>query len=183
MFDAGPGFAFSFGGGPGMRVHQFGGGRPRRRPPGGNEPAQPPPSLMTTIQSLLPLILLFILPIISSLFGGSSSGSYGPQVRFENIKPYTYARTSTRIHIDYWVNPNDVAEYTTKKWKDLDISAEKQYLYKLDVECEREQLERRDMIQQAQGFFWSDEEKLREAATMDLPNCKKKQSLTRQMYV
>ena len=32
MFDGGPQFVFNMGGGPGFRVHQFGGDRPRRRP-------------------------------------------------------------------------------------------------------------------------------------------------------
>ncbi|KAG9555894.1 DUF1977-domain-containing protein, partial [Aureobasidium melanogenum] len=44
LFD-GPGFVFNLGGGPGVRVHQFGGGAPRRRPQAARDPNQPPPSL------------------------------------------------------------------------------------------------------------------------------------------
>ncbi|KAI4844179.1 DUF1977-domain-containing protein, partial [Aureobasidium sp. EXF-8845] len=52
LFD-GPGFVFNMGGGPGVRVHQFGGGAPRRRPQQApRDPNAPPPTLMQSLQSL-----------------------------------------------------------------------------------------------------------------------------------
>ncbi|KAH0122713.1 hypothetical protein KCU67_g17936, partial [Aureobasidium melanogenum] len=87
LFD-GPGFVFNLGGGPGVRVHQFGGGAPRRRPQAARDPNQPPPSLLQSLQSLLPLLLLFIFPLLSGLFSGNGTSS-GPSVRLEPSPPYT----------------------------------------------------------------------------------------------
>lgn len=61
----GPQFVFNMGGGPGFRVHQFGGPRPRRRPREASAQAEAAPSGWATFQSLLPLILLFVLPLLS----------------------------------------------------------------------------------------------------------------------
>lgn len=173
MFDTGPGFVFNLGGGPGIRVHQFGGGRPRRRPPGGNQQEQAAPSLGSTLQSLLPLLLLFILPILSSLFGGSS-GSSGPTMRFDEARsPYTQHRVSRDLKIPYWVNPRDVSEYSRRQWTQLDRTAEVRYMGRLSSECENEQIMQQRMMQDAQGFFWTDEDKMREARNMPLKSCKK----------
>merc|ERR1712093_613788 len=60
-FDNGPGFVFNMGGGPGIRVHQFGGARPRRRPRDPNAPEPPPASLQQTLMGLLPLLFILIL--------------------------------------------------------------------------------------------------------------------------
>lgn len=173
MFDTGPGFVFNLGGGPGVRVHQFGGGRPRRRPPGGNQPAQEPPSLTSTLQSLLPLLLLFILPILSSFFGGSSTPS-GPSMRFDGpAKPHTLAHVSRDLKVNYWVDPNAVRDFGKGQWRSLDRSAEVRYMGRLSQECENEQMIQSRMMQDAQGFFWTDEEKMREAREMDLRSCRR----------
>lgn len=180
LFDTGPGFVFNLGGGPGVRVHQFGGARPRRRPPGANaqQPEQPP-SVSSTLQSLLPLLILFLLPILSSLFSGSSSSS-GPSMRFDAARPpYTQARTSRDLNIPYWVNPRDVSDYSPRKWKELDRVAEVRYMNQLSVQCESEQMTQSRMMQEAQGFFWTDEDQMARARNMELKNCKKLGQLQR----
>src|ERR1700709_2288324 len=83
MFDAGPQFVFNLGGGPGVRVHQFGGARPRRRPRDPHAPQEPPATLRSTIMGLLPLLILFVLPLISSFFSGGSTAA-GPSMRFDH---------------------------------------------------------------------------------------------------
>ena len=132
IFDTGPGFVFNVGGGPGVRVHQFGGGRPRRRP----ATAQPPgseqtPNLASTFTSLLPLLLLFILPLLSSLFSGSSTPS-GPSIVFDGPKPpYTQTRISNQLKVPYFVKPTDVEDYSAKLWRKLDTVAETRYLHQI----------------------------------------------------
>ena len=58
----GPQFVFNMGGGPGFTVHRMGGGVPRRRPRTGDEPEQ---GGLGGLAQLLPLLLLFVLPLLS----------------------------------------------------------------------------------------------------------------------
>ncbi|KAK4989680.1 Chaperone protein dnaJ [Elasticomyces elasticus] len=173
MFDTGPNFIFNLnGGGPGIRVHQFGGNRPRRRPHNHENANAPAPSLSSTLSSLLPLLIFFILPLLSSLFSGSTPAS--PGMRFDAaIPPHTLQHTSNRLHVPYWVNPQEVADFTSKKWRELDKEAESKYVQKLSIECENQQDLRRRMFQQAQGIFWNDEEKLEEARRMEMASCRR----------
>lgn len=170
----GPGFAFNMngGGGPGIRIHQFGGDRPRRRPHN-HENAQPQ-SLGSALQSLLPLLILFILPLLSTLF--SSTTPSGPSLRFDApTPPHTQSHTSNRLNIPYWVNPNEVADYTPRKWKDLDKTAESKYIGQISAECEWEQSQRQRLAQEAQGFFFTDQAMLERARRMEMPSCRRLQ--------
>lgn len=174
IFDTGPGFVFNLGGGPGLRVHQFGGGRPRRRP----GTAQPPgseaqPGLSSALSSLLPLLLLFVLPLLSSIFSGGS-GPTGPSVIFDGPKsPYTQPRVSTRLKVPYYVNPADVEDYGKSKWKNLDGIAEERYIHQVNVRCEYEHQQQQRLMQDAQGWFFIDEDKMNQARKMDKPSCKR----------
>ena len=111
MFDTGPGFVFNLGGGPmgmggpGVRVHQFGGNRPRRRPrdANGNETQ---PTAADMLRNFLPLILLFLVPILSSLFSGGGSSTKMPGYRMDAPQsPYTHAHMTTKLRQEYYVNP------------------------------------------------------------------------------
>lgn len=170
MFD-GPQFVFNMGGGPGVRIHQFGGNGPRRRPREANRPDdRTPQSGMTALTQLLPLLLLFILPLLSSLF--SSSTPSGPNMRFDNPSPpYTLHRTTPRLKVNYFVNPREVEEYSTRKFHQLDQKAEADFLSGLQYECHNEIDLRDHMIQDAQGWFFPDEEKLRAAHNLELKSC------------
>lgn len=175
----GPGFVFNVGGGPGIRVHQFGGDRPRRRPH--NHENQQPASLFQALQGLLPLLLLFVLPLLSSLFGGSTPS--GPSIRFNGAAaPQTQMHTSGRLHVPYWVNPTEVHDYTSKQWKRLDEVAEGKYVNILRGECEWEQGQRQRLAQEAQGFFFTDQSKLDKARRMDMPSCKKLEGFGYRLY-
>ncbi|KAK4549876.1 hypothetical protein LTR36_005177 [Oleoguttula mirabilis] len=167
----GPGFAFNMGGGgPGIRVHQFGGDRPRRRPHN-HENVRQPQSLGSALQSLLPLLLLFLLPLLSSLFSGSGAPS-GPAMRFDAATPpHTHQHTSSRLSVPYWVNPAETADYTAKQWKALDKVAEGKYIGQLSAECEWEQSTRQRLAQEAQGFFFTDQTKMDRARRMEMPSC------------
>ncbi|KXL48913.1 hypothetical protein M433DRAFT_139247 [Acidomyces richmondensis BFW] len=171
---AGPGFTFNtFGGGPGIRIHQFGGDRPRRRPhnhaDGG---AGRNTSFFSALQSLLPLLLLFVLPLLSSLFSGSTPS--GPSMRFDAaVPPHTLRHTTTRLSVPYWVDPREVQDYNAHKWKALDKVAETKYVNQLSAECEWEQAQRQRLANEAQGFFFTDQEKLKQAREMEMPSCQR----------
>ncbi|KAI4714578.1 hypothetical protein J4E89_000259 [Alternaria sp. Ai002NY15] len=182
--DTGPGFVFNLGGGPGVRVHQFGGGRPRRRPgtavPPGSEGQQ---NLSSAFANLLPLLFLFVLPLLSSLFSGSTSTSASPNLVFETPRsPNTLKRVSTRIKIDYYVDPKEVHEYTPKKWRKLDDIAENQYVHITNTRCQNERVRQRRAMEEAQGWFSVDQEAMNKARNMELKNCNKLRKLGVDVY-
>jgi len=181
LFD-GPQFVFNLGGGPGIRVHQFGGNGPRRRPREANRSDdRSPPSGMSALTQLLPLLLLFILPLLSSLF--SSSTPAGPGMRFDSpIPPYTLHRTTPKLKVNYFVNPREVEDYSSRKFTQLDSRAEVDYVSKLRFECQNEVNVQERMLQDAQGWFFPDEEKIKAARSMELRSCRKLNDLHSRGY-
>ncbi|MCJ1303749.1 hypothetical protein MMC08_006559 [Hypocenomyce scalaris] len=175
MFDTGPQFVFNLGGGPGFRVHQFGGGRPRRRPRDANGTAEESQgSGFSALSSLLPLLILFILPLLSSLFSSSSSTPAGPSFRFDSpVPPHTMHRTTSRLKVDYFYNPDEVVDYTARKMNQLDQRAEIDYVAQLRYGCELETQGRDRMMQEAQGWFFQDVDRMREARSLDLRSCRR----------
>lgn len=178
MFDTGPQFVFNLGGGPGIRVHQFGGARPRRRPREANAAEERPQNFTSTIAGLLPLLILFILPLLSSLFSGSDSTPSGPQIRLTGPKaPFTLHRQTPKLKVDYYVNPAEVAEYTAYNFKKLDEIAEVTRVNQLRVECNDEQQTRQRIIDAAQGWFFQDEAMMQQARNMEMRSCRKLQDM------
>lgn len=156
-------------------MHQFGGARPRRRPHNHANAEQQSP--VDAFRALLPLLLLFLLPLLSSLFS-SATNSSGPSVRFDAPQPpHTMSHTSSRLKVPYWVNPTEVEDYSPKNWRELDKVAESRYIGQLNSECEWEEAQRRRLAQDAQGFFFTDMEMLNRARNMELKNCKKLREL------
>lgn len=173
----GPQFVFNMGGGPGFRVHQFGGPRPRRRPRETTAQSEAEPSAWELLQRLLPLILLFVVPLLSSLFSGSPTPS-GPSYRFDApVSPHTLHRTTPKLNINYFVNPLDVEDYSTRKLRQLDQRVEVDYVTTLRYECELEVQARERMIQDAQGWFFPDVEKMKQARAMEMKSCRRLDSL------
>lgn len=175
IFDTGPGFVFNVGGGPGIRVHQFGGGRPRRRPGTAQPPGtEPQPSITSALTSLLPILLLFVLPFISSFFNGST-GSQGPSIIFDGPRsPYTQPRVSKQLKVPYFVKPVDVEDFGTsdRKWKDLDKTAEQRYTQMVFKNCQIEKNQQQQMLDDAQGWgIFPDKAMEERARKMELPNC------------
>lgn len=161
------------GGGPGIRIHQFGGNQPRRRPANPNEPQQPA-SPFAMLQGLLPLILLIILPLLSSFL--SSAGPSYPTTRWEAVHPQTELHTSSRLSVPYYVNPLDVREYTSRKWRELDGVAEGRYINKLTTDCQWETNTKARMFQEAQGFWSRNEQKYEAAKRYPMPACRQLES-------
>ena len=146
----------------------MGGGAPRRRPH--NHANQPPASPLAALQSLLPLLLLFIIPLLSSLFSGGAP-TY-PSVHFDNpLPPQTQHRVTRNFKVDYYVNPAEVKDYNN--WKNLDYHVEERYKDILVGRCNIEVDKRRRAFQAAQGFWTTDEEKLAEAKRLVQPSCKR----------
>ncbi|MCJ1357529.1 MAG: hypothetical protein MMC33_007525 [Icmadophila ericetorum] len=175
MFDGGgPQFVFNMGGGPGFRVHQFGGGRPRRRPREANDTEEPQQSTTSMLTNLLPLLILFVLPLLTSLFSSAASEPAGPTFRFGSPQPpHTLHRTTPRFKVDYYLNPNEVADYTNRKFTQLDQKAEVNYVSTLQYECEIETMQQNRMMQDAQGWLFQDVEKMNQARNLDMRSCRR----------
>ncbi|CAM1510599.1 Fc.00g009340.m01.CDS01 [Cosmosporella sp. VM-42] len=174
-FDTGPQFVFNLGGGPGIRVHQFGGARPRRRP---REPGQAQEGGgFQTLLGLLPILLFFILPLITSLWSGSSS-STGPRMVYDNpLHPYTEGRTTPNLGVEYFVNPAEVAKFSNGKLNQLDQKAELNLVRHLRTECENEYMYKQRLRDAAQGWFYQDADKMEVAEQYTMPSCDRLQNL------
>ena len=100
IFGGGPQFVYNFGG-PGYPVNHIEVGAPTRRPRAANrESDEPPPNGLSFLTNLLPLLILFVLPLLSSIFSGDSTPS-GPAFRFESpLPPYTLHRTTPNMKVD-----------------------------------------------------------------------------------
>ncbi|UNI24732.1 Chaperone protein dnaJ [Purpureocillium takamizusanense] len=172
----GPQFVFNFGGGPGIRVHQFGGARPRRRPreaQDGQQQQQQNGGLQNLI-GLLPILFFFILPLLSSLFSGSSSGSATPRMVYDNPQaPYTHGRVTPELKVHYFVNPGDVASYSKSKLSQLDRTAENNLVRHLGNECGNERMYQRRLREDAMGWFYQDPDKMAKANAYKMPSCER----------
>jgi DnaJ family protein B protein 12 len=114
-----------------------------------------------------------VLPLLSSLFGGSSTAA-GPSLVFEQPRhPNTKERISSRLKVHYFVDPREVHEYNPKKWRKLDEEAERQYVHSINVQCQHEQFKQRKMMEDAQGWFYVDMDAMDRARRMEMKNCQK----------
>lgn len=147
---------------------------PRRRPRTTADGQQGPAiDSWGFLRQLLPLILLFVLPLLSSLLSGSS-GPSGPSYRFDTAKPpHTMGRTTPKLHINYFVNPLEVEDYSARKLKQLDSRVEVDYVSSIRNECEIEVQTRERKILEAQGWFFPNVEQMKEARAMELKNCRR----------
>lgn len=129
------------------------------------------------LRGLIPLILLFIFPLLSSLFSGSTTPT-GPSYRFDAaVPPHTLQRTTPKLHVNYFVNPRDVEDYSARSFRQLDHRVEVDYVTKLRYECENEVNAQDRLVQEAQGWFFSDVEKIKAARAMELKSCRRLESL------
>lgn len=160
-------------GGPGFRVHQFGGNRPRRRPAGARGAnGEEQPSASDAFRNLLPLLLLFLVPLLSSLFSGSGSTPSYPRFSFDNPIPgLSHEHTTPRFKTRYFTNPVDVTTYGTKEWRRMDSYVEGVLYERLQRECEFAQRQTQRLVQEAQGWFSVDEEKMAQARAVDNASC------------
>ena len=125
---------------------------------------------MAALQSLLPLLLLFIIPLLSSLFSGAEPT--WPSVRFDNPSPpHTHHHISKKLKVDYYVNPAEIADFTSSKWRGLDSHVEQKRVNQLATQCEWERSLKQQAYQKAQGFFSRDPVKWQLAEEMTMPAC------------
>ena len=86
-------------------------------------------------------------------------------------------RTTPKLNINYFVSPADVEDYSSRKFRQLDQRVEVDYVTKLRYECQHEVNARERMIQDAQGWFFPDIEKMKVARSLELKSCQRLDSL------
>lgn len=179
-FDTGPQFVFNIGGNRGFRVHQMGGAGPRRRPreAAAGQQERPPQTGWDTLISMLPILFLFIFPLLSSIFSGGDSQPAVPSMVFDAAQPpLTHQRVTPKLDIDYFVNPEDVSGWSDYKLRQLDKEAEVMFSRALRRRCEAEYRTKRDLIDKAQGWFFPDQEKLKIADQFEMKSCERLEGL------
>ncbi|KAF3936636.1 hypothetical protein ABW19_dt0202575 [Dactylella cylindrospora] len=179
----GGGTFFDLGGGPGIRIHHFGGPTPRRRP--NQAEAEADNSISSTIIRLLPLILIFVFSLLSSFLSGSDNGGNrsvpaysGPPIKFNMNPPYTQKRITPNYKIPFYVKPADTASLTQTKLDRMDRYAESVYIRGLQAACEQEYDKKQEKIQEVQGWgLFPDQKKLKEALAIPLASCQRLKDL------
>lgn len=170
------GFQFGPGGMPGMNARRAaagaGAGADGRVPPAAND-------LTSNLIRLLPLLLLFVTPLLSSLFDtlSGNSSTQIPRFEFTPSPPYTEMRTTTKYNVPYYITPKDAQRLTSKTLRNMDSRAEVTYIHSLTNHCDREYEIKQQKIMDAHGWFSTDEEALREAEEMVLPHCERLKQL------
>lgn len=133
---------------------------------------------------MLPLLLLLIVPIISTLLSGTSSSPKLPNFNVDEPKPpYTMHHQSARYNVPYYVDPRDVTSFSTREWRRLDDSVESNLMNLLNRGCEMEQRRSQQLYQQAQGWFSVDPVKLDVARRMPAPYCSRLTTFTGLKYI
>jgi hypothetical protein len=80
-------------------------------------------------------------------------------------------RITPKYKVDYFINPVEVDGYTLRKFHQLDQRAEVDYISTLQYNCEVERNTKQQLLQDAQGWFAVDEEKIKQARSMPMRSC------------
>jgi DnaJ family protein B protein 12 len=149
---------------------QFGGGAPRRRPRQGAGPEEQA-GLSTMFFQLLPLILLFVLPLLSSLFSGSANT--GPQWSMNKSGSYTKQLQSPQFKVNFFVKPSDWVDMSRSQKTQLAQRVDVNYLSDMRHRCALEERQKDELIMEAQGWFSTDEAILTKARNLPMKSCKR----------
>lgn len=180
-FDTGPQFVFNLGGNRNFRVHNMNGGVPRRRPrAAGPDGREAEPNAWDTVVSLLPILFLFLFPLLTSLL----SGDGGPSPAVPNMSydapgsaAQTLHRTTPKYKVDYYVDPSDVADWTETQFRRLDADAEGGFVRGLQRSCDTELRTRQKLVDEAQGWIFEDPEKMKMARQFKMMACDRMQKM------
>jgi DnaJ family protein B protein 12 len=163
-----------------------------RRGNNGNGTGSPDLSWSQYIIQFLPLIIILFSILINSFSGGSSDTGYKRTVRqfrgsvpkysFEPFAELNVERTTPTYNLNYYISEKTVNDFegrknADKEFKGLDKYVEEKYVEKVSYGCINERNIKKNMIESAQGIFFSDWGKIDEANKMPMPNCEKLHAL------
>lgn len=93
------------------------------------------------------------------------------------VPPLTHHRTTPKLGVDYYVNPAEVEGWNDYKFRQLDKEAEVGFVRALRRRCDTEMRTKRDLIDQAQGWFYQDPDKMKIADQFEMTSCKRMDAL------
>ena len=149
------------------------------------------------IIQFLPLLIILISIIINSLSGGSSSNEgYNRNVRefsgrvpkysFEPSGLLSEERTTPKYSLKYYLEKKTIDNFKgrknpAKELNGLDKFVENQYVDRVSLGCLRERRTKESIIEQAQGIFFNDWERIDQANNMAMPNCERLEELQKRL--
>ncbi|CAG8485243.1 18778_t:CDS:2 [Dentiscutata erythropus] len=162
--------------GPGFSARRF---QPRRQSPNGEGAREQRTSPLLSFFQLLPLILLFLFSFSSSWF--SLAPEPLPSYSFYSNGYHTENRFTHSLQVPYFVEPHQFSsiEQIPRKLRTFEDNIEISYVKKLQYDCNTESAIRQRMINDAKGWVFPDEEKLKAAQAVKLPSCERLVELSR----
>lgn len=177
----GPGQTFTFGNN-GFQFQSFGNGfgngygngfdpfqtafRNQRRP-APQRPPQPRGSLGWWMEMAVPIVM--VLGIILLLFKGQDV----PEYSFHKTSTHTLERVTPNHKVPFYVEKLFPVSKSAHKLAQFDRKVEHIYVLQRRDQCSREQLRRRELMEDARGWFFTDEARLERARNMPMPNCER----------
>lgn len=95
-------------------------------------------------------------------------------------------RTTPRYDINYYLEKKTLDNFKgrqnpEKELNGLDKYVENQYMERVSLGCLRERRVKEGIIEQAQGIFFNDWDKIRQANSMEMPNCERLEELQKKL--
>lgn len=178
---SGPAFTF---GNNGFTFHSFGGDgfdpftgrfaqqqrqRQRRR----TQELHAEPSFWETIKQIAPILVILFATLLSSFFSGEST----PEYLFSRTPKYSVQRTTPHFNIPFYVGDKFLEDKSELKLKNFDAKVENLYVQDRRAKCSREQVHKNELMEDAQGWFYTDHRRLRQAEAMPMPHCQELRDL------
>lgn len=173
-----PASGFTFGGN-GFQFQSFGGngfdaftGAPRaRRPP--PQRRQEEQSVFETLRQVAPILLILLATLFSLVFMGDDT----PDYLFTPTTKHSVRRETPRFHIPFYVGEKFAAQKSDLKLRNFDYKVENVYVLDRRAKCSREQMTKNNLMEDAQGWFYTDHKKLEAAEKMPMPHCRELRDL------
>lgn len=130
------------------------------------------PSAWDTFLQILPLVVILLGMLLTTLFQDDT-----PDFSFRKTSRFNLERHTPKHKIPFYVKPGFTDGLNAKKLKNFDNKVEALYVRDTQNNCAREQIRRNDMMDDAQGWFFTDIRKLEKAQNMPMPSCKRLEEL------
>lgn len=173
-----PASGFTFGGN-GFQFQSFGGNgfqfqpdpfAARRPPPRRRQEEQ---SVFETLRQVAPILIILLATLFSLVFMGEDT----PDYLFRPTAQYSERRETPRFHIPFYVKKNFAAQKSALKMRNFDYKVENVYVLDRRAQCSREQTAKRNLVEEAHGWFYTDQDMLDKANKMPMPHCQELQDL------
>lgn len=130
-------------------------------------------STWETFKQLVPILIILLATLFSSFFSGESS----PEYSFTRLAQYSVQRSTPHYKIPYYVGEKFLEDKSELKLRNFDSKVESIYIQDRRARCSREQVHKNELMEEAQGWFYTDQRKLNQANAMPMPNCQELRNL------